>query len=134
MAPARMRFGNGFEHGSLQMRLTQNNFLSPAKDSRPCLAKPPGYSYCIQLDAAALNSVVNAAPKPPEPDLEGIGYVNLIDPRWEMEMPDPAKLDYEGSGLDSKTYDPTDERGPEVEGCMSQAGQVSRFAISAPRP
>ena len=32
-------------------------------------------------------------------------------------MPDPATFDYEGSGLDSETYDPTDEGGPEVKGC-----------------
>ena len=73
----------------------------------------PRYSDCIQVDAAVLESVVNAAPKPPEPDSEGIGYVNLIDPRWEM--PDPATFDNKGSGLDPETYDPTDEGEPEVE-------------------
>ena len=78
----------------------------------------PRYTFCLQVDAAALESVVNKAPRPPKPDFDGIGYVNLIDAKWEK--PDPATYDYEDSGLDPETDDPTDDGEPEIEGCKMQ--------------
>ena len=76
------------------------------------------YRYCLHVDAAALESVVNLAPKPPEPDLHGIGYVNLIDAMWEK--PDPATYGYKGNDFNSEGYDPTDEGEPEIDGCKME--------------
>lgn len=39
----------------------------------------PRFTYCIHVDAESLKSVVEDAPQPPAPDLEPVGYVNLID-------------------------------------------------------
>lgn len=39
----------------------------------------PRFTYCIQVDAESLKSVVEDGPQPPAPDLEPVAYVNLID-------------------------------------------------------
>lgn len=82
------------------------------------LNRAPRYTYCLQVDAAALESVINKAPRPPEPDFDGIGYVNLIHAEWKK--PDPATYDNEDNGLDPETDDPTDDGEPEVEGCKME--------------
>jgi hypothetical protein len=41
------------------------------------------YTYCVHVDANAVDSVVNRAPQPPIPDHGYIGYVNLVRLRLE---------------------------------------------------
>ncbi|KAF2464301.1 uncharacterized protein BDR25DRAFT_361805 [Lindgomyces ingoldianus] len=36
------------------------------------------YTYCVHVDADAIDSVVNRAPQPPKSDHKNIGYVNLV--------------------------------------------------------
>ncbi|PSK53208.1 hypothetical protein B9Z65_3408 [Elsinoe australis] len=51
---------------------------------------PPGrsirYSYCIQVDASALKSVVHDAQPPPQFDSQHKGFVNLIDRAWQLNL------------------------------------------------
>lgn len=43
----------------------------------------PRYTYFIHVDEGALKSVVYDAPQLPEPDLDGVGYVNFVDANWK---------------------------------------------------
>jgi hypothetical protein len=93
------------------------------------LGLTPRYTYCVHVDAAALHSVVYEAPQPPDRDVRGIGYVNLIDAEWEM--PDPATFDFEINGMDPETDDPTDEGEEPIEGCrMTHVGWMKMGAQS----
>jgi hypothetical protein len=38
----------------------------------------PRYTYCVHVDADAVDSVVRRAPQPPRFDGEKVGYVNLV--------------------------------------------------------
>ncbi|KAK5114557.1 hypothetical protein LTR85_010134 [Meristemomyces frigidus] len=38
----------------------------------------PKFRYCIHADEGVLKSVVDDAPQPPAPDLDGVAYVNLV--------------------------------------------------------
>ena len=58
----------------------------------------PRYQFCVQVDAAALHSVVHDAPAPPATDLTKKGWVKLVskswipieeDPRARPDRPDP---------------------------------------------
>ena len=51
------------------------------------------FQYCLHVDAAALKSVVQDAPQPPDPDLGNVGYVNVVDLDWEEE-PVPEEVGY----------------------------------------
>lgn len=42
------------------------------------MGESPRYQFCVQVDAAALHSVVHDAPTPPEPDVTKKGWVKLI--------------------------------------------------------
>lgn len=66
----------------------------------------PRYKYCIQVDAEAMQSVLDGPP-PTKPDLHGVGYVNLIraDDSWEAWEKEPAEFH--------------NEREPELEGRLS---------------
>jgi hypothetical protein len=75
----------------------------------------PRYSFCLHVDAEALDSVVHGAPQPPELDSSGVGWVALIDANWDL--PDPDTFDYQDNGMDPRIHDPTDEGEVPVEGC-----------------
>jgi hypothetical protein len=49
----------------------------------------PRYYYCIQIDAAALESVVNARRKELTNDTTHTGWVKLIDREWRPRADDP---------------------------------------------
>jgi hypothetical protein len=57
------------------------------------------YTYCVHVDADAVDSVVNRAPQPPIPDHEYIGYVNLV----RLRLEDVMTVDY------GPSYDPEEE-------------------------
>lgn len=44
----------------------------------PAALQFPRHTYCIYVDADAIDSVVNRAPQPPQRDFRKIGYVTLI--------------------------------------------------------
>lgn len=51
-----------------------------ARHQRPAVEyENPRYRFPIYVDAAALDSVIHQAPRPPEPDNQGVGYLVLID-------------------------------------------------------
>lgn len=60
----------------------------------------PRFRYCIQVDAESLKSVVTDAPQPPEPDLDSIGCVNMIEGDWTLDEDEEE-----------------DDGGEEIEGC-----------------
>ena len=43
------------------------------------------FRYCIHVNEEVLESVVRDAPQPPLPDLQGVGYVNLIAKDWDEQ-------------------------------------------------
>ncbi|KAK3169508.1 hypothetical protein OEA41_008892 [Lepraria neglecta] len=49
----------------------------------------PRYQFCVQVDAAALHSVVHDAPAPPAIDLTKNGWVKLINKSWIPREEDP---------------------------------------------
>jgi hypothetical protein len=50
----------------------------------PCGAfKSPRYTYCVHVDVDVMDSVVNRAPQPPIYDTREIGYVNMVQLRFE---------------------------------------------------
>lgn len=49
----------------------------------------PRYQFCVQVDAAALHSVVHDAPAPPAIDLTKKGWVKLINKSWIPLEEDP---------------------------------------------
>ena len=60
------------------------------------------YTFPIHVDAASLHSVVHAAPQPPQYDMEGIGYVNVLDCHWgdlDPEDEDESEEPVEGCRL-----------------------------------
>lgn len=48
---------------------------------------PTRYRFCVHVDDGALDSVVSHAPRPPLDDLEGIGYVNVVNCRLPLPVP-----------------------------------------------
>ncbi|RMZ89596.1 hypothetical protein DV736_g3180, partial [Chaetothyriales sp. CBS 134916] len=48
----------------------------------------PRYRYAIEVDTAALHSVVYDAPAPPDLDTTKLGWVKLIDVSWEPASPE----------------------------------------------
>jgi hypothetical protein len=66
----------------------------------PCGAfNSPRYTYCVHVDADVLESVVNRAPQPPERDRRQIGYVNLVQLRFE-DFAEEAQLALHDSDSD----------------------------------
>lgn len=59
---------------------------------------PTRYFYCIHVDDASLDSVVNRATHLPTPDLETVGYVNIVDggPDPPEDPDDPPNDEEEG--------------------------------------
>ena len=63
----------------------------------------PRYRFCVQVDEAALYSVVHSAPAPPAPDATKMGWVKLIAKSWipigedprARARPDPTVYSYE---------------------------------------
>lgn len=57
--------------------------------------------FVIHVDTESLQSVVKQAPQPPEPDDDGIGYVNLVDSLWEphppIQYPEDAEFEVDGN-------------------------------------
>lgn len=49
----------------------------------------PRYQFCVQVDEAALRSVVHDAPAPPAPDATKKGWVRLISKSWIPIEEDP---------------------------------------------
>ncbi len=72
--------------------------------------KSPRYEYFVRADEGALRSFVNEAPQPPDFDLEGVGYVNLVDASWRPHDDDSEDLD-----RNDQPFEP-------IEGC--RAGNV----------
>jgi len=88
---------------------------STDEKSRPDAApfiidQTPRTTYCVQVDEAALKSVVEPDPKLSGP-FDNLGFVNLVRADWEV--PDPADHDPEETGFN----DPFDEGEDPVEGC-----------------
>jgi len=83
------------------------------RDQETMLFSSPRYTYCIHVDAEALQSVMNG-PQPPDVDFDGHGRVNIVDVGWEM--PDWETYDYEGDGYERGEIDRTDEGEEPVEG------------------
>ncbi|EEP75912.1 predicted protein [Uncinocarpus reesii 1704] len=55
--------------------------IGPDELGRPVaaiLGTTPRYLCCVHVDAESLHSVVNEAPRSPDPDLWHVGYVNMI--------------------------------------------------------
>ena len=50
----------------------------------------PRYQFCVQVDEAALNSVVHDAPAPPAPDATKKGWVKLVNKSWIAIEEDPS--------------------------------------------
>ncbi|EAS35440.3 uncharacterized protein CIMG_00794 [Coccidioides immitis RS] len=62
----------------------------------------PRYLCCVHVGAESLNSVVNLAPRPPEPDLWHTAYVNMIHaPSWIQRT---EVCDYEGGKNDTEGW------------------------------
>ena len=60
------------------------------------------YTFPIHVDAVSLHSVVHAAPQLPQYDMEGIGYVNVLDCHWgdlDPEDQDEGEEPVEGCRL-----------------------------------
>ena len=57
-------------------------------------AESQRYRYCIHIDAEALESVVQHARAPPQPEARGPGFVNIVSRHWE---PDTSDLTREGA-------------------------------------
>ena len=78
---------------------------SDAVDAPPMVSEgaSPRYRYCIQVDAAALNSCVhNNNPPPPDCRLEQAGWVKVIDKNW---IPRHANPVFAGRRPDPHAYD-----------------------------
>lgn len=60
---------------------------SGLKDLR--MGHSPRYQFCVQVDAAALHSVLHDAPAPPAIDLTAKGWVKLISKSWIPIEEDP---------------------------------------------
>lgn len=59
------------------------------------------------MDEGALRSVVNEAPQPPAFDLDGVGYVNLVDAGWRPHEDDTEDRDRNDQPFES------------IEGCRA---------------
>jgi hypothetical protein len=96
----------------------------------------PRYTYCVHVDADALDSVVNRAPQPPEFDMHQVAYVNLVqldhgDPR-EYQGPFKVKIDqaitFHGDGGDVKSVKvPLSYIGPESYSPLYSLGTYQRY-------
>jgi hypothetical protein len=96
----------------------------------------PRYTYCVHVDADALDSVVNRAPQPPEYDMYKIGYVNLVqlnhgEPR-EYQGPFRVKVAqtimFHGNGGDVKSVKvPLSCIGPESYGNLYDLATYQRY-------
>ena len=53
------------------------------------MGRSPRYQFCVQVDAAALHSVVYDAPAPPAIDVTKKGWVKLISKSWIPIEEDP---------------------------------------------
>ncbi|KAL9639681.1 MAG: hypothetical protein Q9164_000773 [Protoblastenia rupestris] len=51
-------------------------------------AESQRYRYCIHIDAEALESVVQHARAPPQPEARGPGFVNIVSRYWEPDTSD----------------------------------------------
>ncbi|KAH7078754.1 hypothetical protein BKA63DRAFT_250604 [Paraphoma chrysanthemicola] len=54
----------------------------------------PRYMYCVHVGSDVLDSVVNRAPKLPQPEAWQEAYVNLVRPRIEWPPIPPDQLQY----------------------------------------
>lgn len=70
--------------------------------------KSPRYEYFIHVDEGALRSIIHEAPQPPVFDLEGVGYVNLVDAIWRPHDDDSEDID-----RNNESFEP-------VEGCQAE--------------
>ena len=70
--------------------------------------KSPRYEYFIHVDEGVLRSIVSEAPQPPAYDLEGVGYVNLVDASWRPHDDDSEDLDRNDQHFES------------IEGCRAE--------------
>lgn len=66
----------------------------------------PRYSFFLHVDSDALDSVVRRAPQPPADDMEGAGYVNIVDARWTPIVTGEKEVDLDGNVVD---YDDQEE-------------------------
>ena len=60
------------------------------------------------MDEGALWSIVNEAPQPPDFDLGGVGYMNLVDASWRPHDDDSEDLD-----SNDQPFEP-------IEGCRAE--------------
>lgn len=77
----------------------------------------PRYRYCVQVGHDSLRYVVNDARQPPAPDLEAIGYVNVICADWRAEE--------EGDEVEGEE---------EVEGCRQMDVGWMKVAVDGLAP
>jgi hypothetical protein len=78
------------------------------------------YKLCVQVDEAALQSIVSAE----EELFEGEAWVNLIVGDWEPETAaaqrEQEKIDYARWGLDPEVYELEVEVFPGIDGCTEE--------------
>jgi hypothetical protein len=78
------------------------------------------YKLCVQVDEAALQSIVSAE----EELFEGEAWVNLIVGDWEPETAaaqrEQEKIEYARWGLDPEVYELEVEVFPEIDGCTEE--------------
>ena len=54
----------------------------PQEDEYPT----PRFNFCIQVDEGSLRAVLQGPP-PGQPDYKGVGYVIIVNARWDQEPP-----------------------------------------------
>ncbi|OAK96433.1 hypothetical protein IQ06DRAFT_351856 [Phaeosphaeriaceae sp. SRC1lsM3a] len=69
----------------------------------------PRYTYCVYVDADAIDSVVRRAPQPPEFDSREIGYVTLIRLGHDDKLIEEAMASSSYVTEDENDYDDEDE-------------------------
>lgn len=57
----------------------------------------PRYTFFIHVDKDSLESVVRRAPQPPADDMEGTGYVNMMDSKWVPSSDEETEIDLDGN-------------------------------------
>jgi hypothetical protein len=78
------------------------------------------YRLCIQIDEAALQSIISPAGK----DYTGEAWVNIVEVDWDPEVAaaqrEREKIRHVRNGLDLEDFDDEVEVFPEIDGCTDE--------------
>ncbi|OJJ82855.1 uncharacterized protein ASPGLDRAFT_36966 [Aspergillus glaucus CBS 516.65] len=85
----------------------------------------PRYEYFVMVDEGALRSVVYDAPRLPDDDMDGEGYVNFVNTSWLPldENPLAVELSTE-ERLNEEQYEPIDDCREKNVGWMKMASSM----------